>query len=254
MSTSRNVIKAHRVALTRGDVMLMAAKAPVEAPAASAVEAPAPEPAAPAPAPLDMETAQKSILTAAIAQSQEILETARTQAAEIVQAARDQAAEVTRQAHQAGQAAAEAEAAHLLLSAQGVLDEVGVWRDQLASGSEKLVLDLVVDIARALFGQGWVLDEAALHAAFGRALAEAKPLGALRIHVHPEDAALLGPLWPEQQSVQIGQSLDLVPDPSLRRGGCLVEGDFGSVDGRVETQLQLAVEAISAPPAPAPSA
>ncbi|MBL8056032.1 MAG: hypothetical protein JNK29_05005 [Anaerolineales bacterium] len=248
MSLSRSVIKAGQV---RVQPALFAAPLSAAAPALAALP---PTPAAslapaapPPPAALDLNTAQQSLLTAAIAQSQEILEKARAQAAELLQTARDQAEEVTHQARAAGLQAAEAEAAHLLLSAKGVLDEVQVWREQLAAGSERQVLDLVVDIARALFGEGWALDGPALKAAFAHALAEARPLGDLRVHVHPDDAAVLGSHWPEQQSLQLGQHLELVPDPAIRRGGCLVEGDYGAVDARVETQLQLAIETLAEP-------
>jgi flagellar assembly protein FliH len=238
MNSSRSVIKANQVQVQPAG---LGYSRPAAAPAS-------PQPApAPAPAGLDLSSAQQSLLTAAVAQSQEILEKARAQAAEMLQAARDHAAEVTRQARAAGREAAEAEAGHLLLSAKGVLDEVQVWREQVAAGSERMVLDLVIDIARALFGDGWSLDGPALKAAFAHALAEARPLGDLRVHVHPDDAAVLGPHWPEQQSTQLGQHLELVPDPAIRRGGCLVEGDYGAVDARVETQLQLAIEALAEP-------
>ncbi|MBP7690319.1 MAG: hypothetical protein KA764_00295 [Anaerolineales bacterium] len=247
MSLSRSVIKARQIRLDRPELGgNYPAAAPPPAPAASA---PAPvAPPAPAPAPaLDLNTAQQSLLTASVAQSHEILDKARVQAAELLQAAREQAAEVTRQAHLAGLDAAEAEAGRLLLAARGVLDEVQAWRERLAAGSQRQVLELVVDIARTLFGEGWTLGTEPLQAAFARALAEARPLGDLRVHVHPDDATLLGPRWPEQQTSQLGQHLELVPDAAIRRGGCLVEGDFGVVDARVETQLQLAVEALTDP-------
>lgn len=240
MSLSRSVIKASQVQVQPGAFGYSRPATPAAAPP------PQPTPA-PAPAALDLNSAQQSLLTAAVAQSQEILEKARAQAAEMLQAARDQAAEITRQARAAGLEAAEAEAGHLLLSAKGVLDEVQVWREQLAAGSERMVLELVIDIARALFGEGWALEAPALKAAFAHALAEARPLGDLRVHVHPDDAVVLGPHWPEQQSAQLGQHLELVPDAAIRRGGCLVEGDFGAVDARVETQLQLAIEALVEP-------
>lgn len=236
MNLSRSVIKAHDVKWSR----------PVNAAAAQPQTPPAPAASVPASAPLNLDAAQQSLLTAAIAQSQQILEKARAQAAEELRAAQEQAAEVTRQARQEGLEAAEQETAHVLLSAKGVVDEVRVWREAIARQSEAMILALVVDIARTLFGEGWQLDREALHAAFARALAEAKPLGDLRVHVHPDDAAALGMRWPEQQTAQLGQHLELVPDPAIRRGGCLVEGDYGAVDARVETQLQFVAETLSA--------
>jgi flagellar assembly protein FliH len=214
------------------------------APAPSAPPPPAPE--APAPRPLEPEAAQQAILGAAVAHAQQILQAARQQAADLTQAAGAQVAEAVRQARAEARQEIEAETAHLLLTAQGVLDEVHAWRENYLRQSERPVLDLILRLGQQIFGNGLTLEAPLLHAAFERALAEAKPLGNLRIHVHPEDAALLDPHWPEQQATRLNQRLELIADASLRRGGCLVEGDYGSVDARVETQLRLAQEALEA--------
>jgi flagellar assembly protein FliH len=191
---------------------------------------------------------------AARAQAAEIERLARAQAAEfealanekaeqVVQTAKEQAAEVTRLARREGYEAAEADAGQLLLAAQGVLDEVRVWRTSMFTQSEQAILNLVAHIAKVLFGEGVTLPREALEAAFGRALTEARPLGNLRVRMHPSDAAILSPAW-AQQAVPAGQRLELVPDESVRRGGCLVEGDHGMVDARLDTQLQLALNAL----------
>lgn len=206
----------------------------------------APSPEAPPSRPLEPDAAQQAILGAAVAHAQQILQTARQQAADLTQAAEAQVASTVQQARAEAQHAVEAETAHILLTAQGVLDEVQAWRENYLRQSERPVLDLILRLGQQIFGNGLTLDAALLHAAFERALAEAKPLGNLRIHVHPEDAALLDPHWPEQQAARLNQRLELIADASLRRGGCLVEGDYGAVDARVETQLRLAQEALEA--------
>ncbi len=280
MSSSRSpLIRREQVTWTQGDVYRVqhapAAEAALEAPPppagapsspaafepfylptspASAPARPAepPTPAA-APHPMEAEAAHQAILGAAVAQAQQILQNARQQAAELMQSAEAQVTEASRQAREEARKEIEAETGHLLLTAQGVLDEVRAWRDSYLRQSERPVLDLLLRIGRQIFGHGLTLDQPTLHSAFERALAEAKPLGHLRIHVHPDDAALLDPHWPEQQAARLNQHLELVPDPNLRRGGCLVEGEYGAVDARVETQLRLAQEALEAvaPDAPA---
>lgn len=202
---------------------------------------------APAPArPIEPDAAQQAILGAAVAHAQQILQTARQQAAEVIQNAEAHVAELGRKTREEARKEIETETAHLLLTAQGVLDEVRAWRENFLQQSERPVLDLILRLGQQVFGNGLTLDPATLHAAFERALGEAKPLGNLRIHVHPDDAALLSPQWPEQQAARLNQHLELVADVSIRRGGCLVEGDYGAVDARVETQLRLAQEALEA--------
>lgn len=206
----------------------------------------------------EAEAERDRVLQAAREQTAEIERLARAQAAEfeqfaneqaeqIVRTAKEQAAEVTSQARREGYEAAEVDAGQLLLAAQGVLDEVRAWRATLFAQSEQAVLDLVAHIAKVIFGEGVTLSREALEAAFGRAVAEARPLGGLRIHIHPDDAALLNPLW-AQQATPPGQRLELLPDEAIRRGGCLVEGESGSVDARVETQLNLALGTLTSEP------
>jgi flagellar assembly protein FliH len=232
MSSSRNVIKAHRVARLPAEYDVARSTYPANVPSSPA-------------AVFDPDSAHQALLTNSVAQAQQILSAAREQAAEIVRHAREQAAETTRQARIEGRSAAEAEAGELLLSAHGVYDEVRAWRKAMLAQSEHEVLNLVAAVARAIFGEGLALDPERLRAAFARALAEARPLGDLRVHVHPDDAALLSPHWPELQGAQAGQRVELVPDAGVRRGGCLVEGDYGLVDARVETQVDLALEALA---------
>jgi flagellar assembly protein FliH len=174
------------------------------------------------------------------AQSAEFEQLADEQAQEVVRVAKEQAAEVTRQARREGYEAAEVDAGQLLLAAQGVLDEVRAWRTSMFAQSEQAILDLVAHIAKVIFGEGVTLPREALETAFGRALTEARPLGNLRVRVHPSDAAILSPAW-AQQVAPTGQRLELVSDETIRRGGCLVEGENGMVDARVDSQLQLAL-------------
>jgi flagellar assembly protein FliH len=231
VSSSRNVIKAYRVAWIPAEYDVARSTYPANVPSSAA-------------AAFDPDSAHQALLTNTVAQAQQILSAAREQAADLVRHAREQAAEVARQARIEGLSAAEAEAGQLLLSAHGVHDEVRAWRKTMLAQSEHEVLNLVAAVARAIFGEGLTLAPEMLRAAFARALAEARPLGDLRVHVHPDDATLLAPHWPELQAAPAGQRVELAPDAAVRRGGCLVEGDYGMVDARVETQVDLALEAL----------
>jgi flagellar assembly protein FliH len=177
-------------------------------------------------------------------QTEHLLGAAQAQADEILAKARAEAGEVTRQAYREGMAAAQAEATELLTLARKIVDEVRGWRTAMFAQSEADVLALVQTMAQQVFGAGLVLDADVLSQTFERALAEAKSLGDLRIRAHPEDVALLGPLWPTQQTALTGQSVELVPNRDVARGGCYIEGQFGSVDGRVATQMRLVTQSL----------
>ncbi len=174
------------------------------------------------------------LLAQAQAEAQAIVHTAEAQREAFVEAARRE-----------GLAAAEQETSHILLTAQGVLDEARAWHDQLQRQAESEVLALAVRVFKLLLGETFILDPDMLKNNFHRALTEARPLGTLRVHMHPDDAELLGPHWPTQVAHQMGQPLTLIADPTVRRGGCLIEGEHGTVDARLETQLDVAIDALS---------
>jgi len=173
------------------------------------------------------------------AKANRIVQAAQERADEIIRQAKDTAGDVARQAHEEGLSAAQAEAERLLRASQTIVDEIHAWRESMLAQSEAAVLNLVTDIARALFGNGIILDTEVLRETFTRAVSEAKQLGDLLVHIHPADAATLERAWVESQTVSRATRLDLVPDPAIRRGGCLVEGEYGRVDARVETKWSM---------------
>ncbi len=169
----------------------------------------------------------------------EIIAKAEKQANEIIQQAESQAMQLTHQAYQDGLAAGNAEISDQLKTARAIVEEVETWRENTLSKGEMMMLRLVIEIAQSLFGEGLPLDPDTLGNAFSRALTQAKTLGDLRIYIHPEDAVALTPHWAQQQATFSGQKIELIPSDIIKRGGCFIEGQYGSVDARVETQLQM---------------
>lgn len=182
-------------------------------------------------------------------EAQRMIEQATSQANEIIRKAGEQAIQITYQSYKDGFAEgkekAEEEAESILNMARKVLEEAYLWRQEVLSKSERSVIDLVKDIAVKMFGEGVALDPMVLKKAFEKALLEAKTLGYLRLHLHPDDMAALEPLWLKNQMMVVGQQIDLVPDEKIHRGGCFIEGQFGTVDARVETQLKVILDHLS---------
>lgn len=183
-------------------------------------------------------------LRQAQSEAEQILAEARLEAQRIVQEAEEQATLIQRQAYADGQAAANAEAQGMLKAARAIVDEVQKWKENLFEEGEMMMLRLVIEIAQTIFGDGLPLDPDALGQAFARALSQAKSLGDLRVYLHPDDAAVLSAHWDKLQGVTAGQRVELVPSDLIKRGGCYIEGQYGTVDARVETQFQLATEAL----------
>ncbi len=59
------------------------------------------------------------------------------------------------------------------------------------------------------------------------------------LRVNPEDCDYVEELRPEFfAAVKELKALTVTSDPSITRGGCLLESPYGDVDARIETQLE----------------
>ena len=161
------------------------------------------------------------------------------QAQELLASAKGDADAIRAKAYEEGLLAANEEAARIILQAQGILHEVQAWRDEILTQGEASIMALVLQIGKKVFGEGIDLDPENLQKNVEQALALAKPLGDLHIHLHPDDVEKIQPAWTSIQNQNNLQTLQLVPDGAIRKGGCLIEGQSGCVDARVETQLDV---------------
>ncbi|MGB9640446.1 MAG: FliH/SctL family protein [Anaerolineales bacterium] len=186
----------------------------------------------------------EAILHDAKQKAEEILHQAELEALHIRERAQCEAEETYQNARQKGLAAANAETQSMLLTAKSILEEVQAWKEAMFEQGEMMMLRLVIEIAQTMFGDGLPLDPDTLGQTFSRALNQAKTLGNLRIFVHPEDAAVLATHWNKLQGAIGGQQVELIPSEVIKRGGCYIDGQFGSVDARVETQFETIKESL----------
>ena len=158
--------------------------------------------------------------------------------------------EVLRQAaHLEGLAAGRQEG--LRQGAEEVRDQLQVLRSligtlarplaQLDSRVEEELVALTVTLVRQLLRREVRTEPGVIVAAVREALA-VLPLSAreIVIKVHPEDAALLRELYPEQAVVD-GPGWRLLESPAITRGGCVVVTSTSEVDATIERRLAAAI-------------
>ncbi len=69
----------------------------------------------------------------------------------------------------------------------------------------------------------------------------------IKLHMCPEDARLIDELLKKEGPQEISSAqIEVLSDPSLRRGDCVVIGDLGTVDGRINTRLEELRQALQA--------
>ena len=91
---------------------------------------------------------------------------------------------------------------------------------------------LAIAIARKLVEEDLVLNPTRVRATVDAALARIPRATRVVVRVHPSDVA------------RLDLAVELLPDPSLEPGDCVVESDLGQVDARLQTKLDRLLDAL----------
>lgn len=185
-----------------------------------------------------------NLLGQAHSDAQQVIDEARRRATEIVAQANEEAENITQTAHNQGYEEGKVEGEKLIRMLETVISEVQTWRQDVLSHNEEDMVQILQVITRKLFGRGVSLDPAMLGQTINRVLGEAGRLGDLRIYLHPDDFASLSSLWGEADAKHNGQRIELMASERIVRGGCFVEGEFGSIDNQLDIQVRLVLDAL----------
>jgi len=113
------------------------------------------------------------------------------------------------------------------------IEELGGLRQTLIQETEREMVQLALTLARRVVHREVSLDPELAAALAHVALERLGTNTPATIRLNPEDYTVVtqdGARWG-------GQTVTVVPDPSISRGGCLVESAFGSVDATIERQF-----------------
>jgi flagellar assembly protein FliH len=123
-----------------------------------------------------------------------------------------------------------------------ILDLLARPLEALDAAVEQQLATAAACVARGVVRQELKADPARI-IALVRECVGRLPIAArdVRVHVHPEDAALIRQFLATPQQERAWQLLE---DPVLSRGGCQVNSENSSVDARVEQLLMTAIGAL----------
>jgi len=120
----------------------------------------------------------------------------------------------------------------------GALENLRLQSSRLAEQARADALEIGFQVARRVLEMELSAGAEPLFALVKAALRRAGDSRRIAVRVAPEDAAAL------QSDAGRGAldgvctaRVEVFPDPALRRGDCLVETDYGQIDGRLETRL-----------------
>jgi flagellar assembly protein FliH len=148
-----------------------------------------------------------------------------------------------REGYQKGLKQAETESAGDHAAVTELLESLTRVRESLIVDCEDELLAIAHGAVLRLLGDRLASEEGVL-AAVRQVVAEATGQQQLTVRVSPRDFALLQSRRVELKAESGSNGLDLVADPRVELGGCLVESPTGTLDGRLEVQLQRLREAL----------
>jgi flagellar assembly protein FliH len=129
------------------------------------------------------------------------------------------------------------------------LEELSSMRDNMVRQTERELVQLSVAIARRILQREVSVDgeltAALAHIALER-LGGATPA---TVRLHPDDYTVV---TSGQVTPLSGRHVEILPDPSVSRGGCLVESEFGFINASVDAQVDEIARAVLGEPVAAP--
>lgn len=137
------------------------------------------------------------------------------------------------QGERAGLEAGGKRAEAMLRRVAQTIEELGGLRQTLIQETERQMVQLALTLARRVVHREVTLDPELAAALAHVALERLGTTAPATIRLNPEDYTIVaqdGARWS-------GATVTVVPDPSIARGGCLVESEFGSVDATIERQF-----------------
>jgi len=124
---------------------------------------------------------------------------------------------------------------------QEALDQLDTLRKAALHEARTEGVKLAFFMAERILGIQMQLHPDAMKHIIEKACDMAVPSRILRVRLHPDAVSYC---QEHPSLLSLPEEVVLVPDPSLAYGGCVLETDTGEIDARMESQLQVLLEAL----------
>lgn len=134
-----------------------------------------------------------------------------------------------------------------LKQSAAILDEAPVIKRRMIEEAEPFVLDLTIEIARKVIGEHLSVEKENVIALIRKALSRTQEYRAITVAVSPDVYSYVQENRAKLLEVLDSQvELTVIPDESIADGGSVIRTTMGSVDARVDTQLEEIKKALQA--------
>lgn len=167
---------------------------------------------------------------------------------DIISMAREKASMLEREAYGKGFAQGEkdglelgaAKALKVVENIENLLNEIGCLRTDIIKWHEKDIIGLICAVAEKVVHQQVALSGTTSRETVIRAIQLATEKRSVLLRVNPEEFDYIEQLKPELfKRFNELTSIEVVSSQSVKRGGCFLETQYGDVDARVETQMEM---------------
>jgi flagellar assembly protein FliH len=146
--------------------------------------------------------------------------------------------------HAACREAFAGETAAVVGAFRSMVDDLQSQRRRLIKESEAAVLRVACDIARRIVGKSAEIREEVVLEVVRNALGHVKDSNKITIRVNPRDYQALARCEAEWLESARAGGIKITEDARIKPGGCLIEGDSGSVEAQIDRQIDLIEKAL----------
>ncbi|MBI9074730.1 MAG: hypothetical protein JEZ02_04890 [Desulfatibacillum sp.] len=176
------------------------------------------------------------------AQAQTVLDEAKKRAEEIEREAYEQG---FKQGEKDGQEIGSMKLVKILERIEQICEDLDSYHEKFVHLHEKELLSLIAAIAGKVLKVQVDMDPEAVKKSVMEALASASDWQEVTIRVDPTDFEFMDDMRPEFfEKVNTLRSINIVPDSSVEKGGCIISADFGEVDARIQSRLDKVAQAM----------
>jgi flagellar biosynthesis/type III secretory pathway protein FliH len=150
-----------------------------------------------------------------------------------------------RQGYSSCKAEMEAGAREKVKSFTSMVEDLLVQKKRLLMDSEEAVVKLSCEIARRIVTKIAEMDEDVILEIVQNALGHLADKQKVTIRVNPADAEVLrahSDDWAKASGA--GSTVEIAEDARIKRGGCLIEGESGSVEAQLDMQIDVIEKAL----------
>ena len=120
---------------------------------------------------------------------------------------------------------------------ESLLTGLGSLKAEIVAETEREVLELAIAIAKCIVNAEVKIDPAVIERTVRAASRLVVDSSHIRILINPGDMEVVRGLVPEFTAVTKGSKPRITEDPSIERGGCILETGFGRINATIESQL-----------------